>query len=113
MNSVLLHSASVLVSNVFVSCLSSDPISGETGVLRSAFVGAGQEVQRSTAARGPLPETVGLRLPAAPAHAPAAHRRFHAHPPAQRRRAVLGQSSAQYVQSEHLHVQLPETPASQ
>lgn len=95
------------------SCLSVDPVPGEAGILRPALLRPGQEVQRAAADPGPHPETIGLRLPAASAHASATYTLFHPHPPTQGRRAVLGQPSPQHLQPEHLHVELPEAPASQ
>ena len=95
------------------SCLSTDPVPGEAGVLGPALLRPGQEVQCATASHSPLPETIGLRLPLTSAHASTTFKRFHLHPPAKGRRAVLRQPSPQCLQPEHLHVQLPETPASQ
>lgn len=96
------------------SCLCVDPVLGEAGILRPAFVCPGQEVQRAAATHSPLPETLRLGLPATSyTYISAAHRRLHSHPPAQGWRAVLGQPSPQHLQPQHLHVQLPETPASQ
>lgn len=93
------------------SCPPLDPVLGEAGILRPAVLRPGQEVQRATAALGPLPETI--RFPAPSSHTSATYRRLHPQPPAKGRRAVLGQPAPQQLQPEHLHVQLPETLAPQ
>lgn len=90
------------------SCLSVGPVLGEAGILRPTFLRSGQKVQWATDNHSPLPETISLRFPAASA----THRRFHPHPTTQGRRAVLSQPSPQYLQPEHLYVNLPKTPAS-